>query len=131
MNRVVVTGMSGISCMGSDWNTVWASLMAQKNCVKVMPEWDRFAGLNTRLAAPILDFSVPSDYPRKNIRSMGRVSLMATVATNAALADAGHQLIAPARPATGVHQQEVAAGPVGRERGGCSGGLFAEPMQQQ
>ena len=89
MNRVVVTGMSGISCMGADWTTISESLRAEKNFVRVMPEWDRFAGLNTRLASPISDFSVPPEYPRKNIRSMGRVSLLATVATNAALSDAG------------------------------------------
>ncbi|MCJ7557921.1 MAG: beta-ketoacyl-ACP synthase, partial [Gammaproteobacteria bacterium] len=89
MNRVVVTGMSGVSSMGNDWNTIWSNLKAEKNFVKTMPEWDRFEGLNTRLASPIPDFCVPPEYPRKNIRSMGRVARLATVATNAALADAG------------------------------------------
>lgn len=89
MNRVVVTGMSGVSSMGNDWNTIWSNLKAEKNFVKIMPEWDRFEGLNTRLAAPIADFSVPPEYPRKNIRSMGRVARLATVATSSALEDAG------------------------------------------
>jgi 3-oxoacyl-[acyl-carrier-protein] synthase II len=54
-----------------------------------MDAWDRYPELNTRLAAPITDFEVPSHYSRKKIRSMGRVSLMATRASELALEDAG------------------------------------------
>jgi 3-oxoacyl-[acyl-carrier-protein] synthase II len=45
--------------------------------------------LRTRLAAPIEGFTVPDHYPRKKIRTMGRVSLLATRATELALDDAG------------------------------------------
>jgi 3-oxoacyl-[acyl-carrier-protein] synthase II len=89
MNRVVVTGMSGISAMGTDWESTLTSLKAGRNFVKRMPDWDRFDGLNTRLASPITDFETPKAYTRKKIRSMGRVSLLATVATQKALDDAG------------------------------------------
>jgi 3-oxoacyl-[acyl-carrier-protein] synthase II len=54
-----------------------------------MPEWDAYEGLDTRLGAPVPDFAVPAHYPRKKVRSMGRVALMATRATELALADAG------------------------------------------
>jgi 3-oxoacyl-[acyl-carrier-protein] synthase II len=87
--RVVVTGMGGISALGQDWPQIKASLLAQKNCVIPMPEWDRYPNLNTRLAAPVTDFIVPSHYSRKKIRSMGRVSLMATRASELALEHAG------------------------------------------
>jgi 3-oxoacyl-[acyl-carrier-protein] synthase II len=87
--RVVVTGMGGISSLGQDWPQIKASLLAQKNCVIPMPEWDRYPNLNTRLAAPVTDFVVPSHYSRKKIRSMGRVSLMATRASELALEHAG------------------------------------------
>ena len=86
--RVVVTGVGGISALGHDWPTIAASLKAQKNCVVRMDEWDRFADLHTRLAAPVTDFEVPSHYKRKKIRSMGRVSIMATRASELALIDA-------------------------------------------
>ncbi|ABK46569.1 beta-ketoacyl synthase [Shewanella sp. ANA-3] len=87
--RVVVTGIGGISALGHDWPSIASSLKAQKNCVVTMAEWDKYDGLNTRLAAPITDFEVPSHYSRKKIRSMGRVSIMATRASELALMDAG------------------------------------------
>ena len=86
--RVVITGIGGISALGHDWPSIAASLKAQKNCVVRMDEWDRFADLHTRLAAPVTDFEVPSHYKRKKIRSMGRVSIMATRASELALIDA-------------------------------------------
>lgn len=87
--RVVITGAGGVTALGHDWPAIAASLKAQKNCVKSMPEWDRYDGLNTRLAAPVTDFDKPAHYARKKIRSMGRVSLMATWASEKALIDAG------------------------------------------
>ncbi|WP_133180313.1 beta-ketoacyl-ACP synthase [Shewanella decolorationis] len=87
--RVVVTGIGGISALGHDWPSIASSLKAQKNCVVTMAEWDKYDGLNTRLAAPVTDFEVPSHYSRKKIRSMGRVSIMATRASELALMDAG------------------------------------------
>jgi 3-oxoacyl-[acyl-carrier-protein] synthase II len=51
-----------------------------------MDEWNVYAGMNTRLAAPV-DFTMP-DYPRKKIRGMGRIAQMALVATDRALQNA-------------------------------------------
>ncbi|GMA83661.1 hypothetical protein GCM10025855_31940 [Shewanella glacialipiscicola] len=87
--RVVITGIGGISALGHDWPTIAASLKAQKNTVVIMSDWDKYQDLNTRLAAPITDFEVPSHYSRKKIRSMGRVAIMATRASELALIDAG------------------------------------------
>ncbi len=87
--RVVVTGMAGLSPLGSDWPSVRAGLLAGRSGVRVMPEWDAYEGLDTRLGAPVPDFAVPPNYPRKKVRSMGRVALLATRATELALADAG------------------------------------------
>ncbi|WP_417761853.1 beta-ketoacyl-ACP synthase [Shewanella sp.] len=88
-HRVVVTGMAGISSLGQDWDTVFARLKAQQNAVQYMSDWDRFDGLNTRLAAPVTDFVLPSHYSRKKTRAMGRIAQMATLASERALADAG------------------------------------------
>lgn len=89
MKRVVVTGMAGITALGDNWNKVEANLRAQRNAVRYMPEWDYFDALNTRIGAPIDDFVTPEHYPRKMIRSMGRVALMSVRASELALADAG------------------------------------------
>ncbi|QFI37009.1 beta-ketoacyl-ACP synthase [Moritella marina ATCC 15381] len=88
MRRVVVTGMSAITALGDDWATFKAGLEKGKNAVKVMPEWDYLDGLNTRLAAPVTHFEKPKHYKRKQVRSMGRVSLMSTRATELALEQA-------------------------------------------
>lgn len=58
--RVVVTGIGGITALGHDWLSIESSLKAQKNCVVTMADWDKYDGLNTRLAAPVTDFEVPS-----------------------------------------------------------------------
>jgi 3-oxoacyl-[acyl-carrier-protein] synthase II len=88
MRRVVVTGMGGLSPIGLDWESVRASLCDGRSGVAVVPGWSAYAGLDTRLAAAV-DFVVPEAYPRKKVRSMGRVALLATRATELALRDAG------------------------------------------
>lgn len=89
MKRVVVTGMAGISPIGSSWEAISARLRRGETGIRYMPEWDRFKDFNTRLGAPVVDFEKPAHFNRKLTRSMGRVSLMATAATEQALADAG------------------------------------------
>lgn len=89
MKRVVVTGAGAVSALGNDWATVRERLASGRNAVVHMPEWDDIRGLNTRLGAPVPPFTLPPHYTRKLTRSMGRVSLMAVLASEAALADAG------------------------------------------
>lgn len=90
MRRVAVTGMGGITALGHDWPTVAAALRSGRTGIRAMtPEWDRFEGINTRLAAPVPDFIVPEHWPRKKGRTMGRVSQLAVAATEKALADSG------------------------------------------
>ncbi|MDX1281069.1 beta-ketoacyl-ACP synthase [Shewanella colwelliana] len=86
--RVVITGVGGVTALGHDWQTIASRLKALTNCVVRMNDWDRYDGLNTRLAAPIVDFDKPAHYTRKKIRSMGRVSIMAAWASEKALMDA-------------------------------------------
>lgn len=87
--RVVVTGMAGISPIGNDWNAIRAHLGSYRNAVVRMHEWADYDGLNTQLGAPAAEFSLSERYNRKTTRSMGRVALMATRASELALADAG------------------------------------------
>jgi len=99
-HRVVVTGMAGISSLGADWHSIRAAFDAGLSAVRVMPEWSRFADLNTRLAAPLPDFQPPAHWSRKQLRSMGRVSQLAVRAAELALADAdllGNPAIADGR----------------------------------
>jgi len=86
--RVVVTGMAGLSPIGTEWKQIREALRSGRSGVQRIDDWDEIDGLRTRLGAPVSDFSVPADYPRKKIRSMGRVSLLSTRAAELALRDA-------------------------------------------
>lgn len=88
-HRVVVTGMQGVTAFGNSWSEVSARLQQGQNAVRHMDEWLEYQGLNTHLGAPIDDFILPAHYTRKRIRSMGRVSLLSTRATELALEQAG------------------------------------------
>ena len=89
MRRVVVTGMGGVTPLGNSWPEIEAALHAKENAVRHIEEWDRIETLHTKLGVPVLDFNVPSYYPRKMLRSMGRVALLSVRATELALADSG------------------------------------------
>jgi len=89
MKRVVVTGCGAISPLGHDWPSVLAALRACRNVVQVMADWDQYEGLNTRLGVTAAPFELPAHYNRKSTRSMGKVAIMATRASELALADAG------------------------------------------
>ncbi|OAT18152.1 3-oxoacyl-[ACP] synthase [Buttiauxella gaviniae ATCC 51604] len=89
IKRVVVTGMGGVTAFGTNWQDVAAGLKSGKNAVRHMPEWQVYDGLNTMLGAPVDNFTLPEHYTRKRIRAMGRVSLLATRATELALIQAG------------------------------------------
>ncbi len=87
--RVVITGMAGISPIGNDWASIRERLGQYRNAIVRMDEWADYDGLNTQLGAPAAPFVLGERYNRKTLRSMGRVALMATRASEMALADAG------------------------------------------
>ncbi len=87
--RVVVTGMAGVTSLGQSWDEIERNLRAGASGVQRMPGWERYPDLLTRLAAPVLDFTLPPHYTRKTIRTMGRIAQMAVRATEVALEDAG------------------------------------------
>ena len=88
MKRVVVTGIGGITPLGHDWVQIEARLRTFRNAARRMPEWDYFDALNSRLGCPVDDFTLP-DWPRRHLRSMGRVAQLAVAASERALHDAG------------------------------------------
>lgn len=87
--RVAVTGMASITALGDSWSRVEEKLRDNVSGVRYMPDWERFEGLNTRLAGPVSDFVLPPHYNRKVTRSMGRVAMLATRCSEMALLDAG------------------------------------------
>lgn len=89
LKRVVVTGMSGMSPLGTEWAQVREHLRSGRNAVRIIDNWSSYDGLNTRLGCTVPEFELPAHYNRKTTRSMGRVSIMATLTSEMALRDAG------------------------------------------
>src|SRR5690348_8579456 len=112
--RVAVTGFGMISALGSNWETFERNLRDNKSGVCYMPEWERYEGLNTRLAGPVNDFKLPAHYNRKVTRSMGRVAQLATYATELALIDAKL-----------LNDPEIKSGAMGVAYGSCTGSTDA------
>ena len=109
--RVVVTGAGIVSSLGTSDEEVWASLKAEKNKVRYMKEWEEYQGLRVRLAAPV---TAPlRAYPRKIIRSMGRVAHLALMATDDAIDNAG------------LDREEIKNGRCGIAYGSSAGNIAA------
>jgi 3-oxoacyl-[acyl-carrier-protein] synthase II len=112
--RVVVTGCGVISALGNSWPEFETNLRNNKSGVCYMPEWERYEGLNTRLASPVNNFKLPPHYNRKVLRSMGRVAQLATYATELALIDASL-----------LDDPEIKSGAMGVAYGSCTGSTDA------
>jgi 3-oxoacyl-[acyl-carrier-protein] synthase II len=88
-HRVVVTGVGAYSPIGNDWQVIEDNLRGLRSGVCHMDAWDEYDGLNTKLGAPVTDFEMPESFTRKRTRSMGRVAMLATAASEKALIDSG------------------------------------------
>ena len=86
--RVVITGLGLASPVGNSPDAVSLALREGRHGVATQNQWDRYGNMATRLAAPAVEIDF-STYPRKKVRTMGRVALLAAYASDAAVADAG------------------------------------------
>ncbi len=89
MRRVVVTGMGLASPIGVTPDELVASLRDGRSGVRFMPEWAHIADLQGRLGGMVDGLDLAKRYPRKKRRTMGQVALLATYATEQAVAHAG------------------------------------------
>lgn len=87
--RVVITGIGCVTAFGETWEENKTKILKKENAVKVIEQWKEISGLITHLGAPCDNFTKPSHYTRKLTRSMSPISIMATRATELAIADAG------------------------------------------
>jgi 3-oxoacyl-[acyl-carrier-protein] synthase II len=81
--------MAGITSLGDNWPAIQMKLRTGDSGIEAMPEWAQYHDVNTRLAGPVRDFRPPPHYTRKIVRTMGRVALLGTRASELALQDAG------------------------------------------
>lgn len=88
MRRIVVTGLGVASPVGNSLTTIVDALLLGRHGISAVPEWDKYTQLATRVAGRVEGVNA-SDFPRKRVRTMGRVGLLSLHATGSALADAG------------------------------------------
>lgn len=100
--------MGVVSPIGATLDAAAVALRENQSGVRRMEAWDSVGHMLTRLGAPA-DVPALQKLPRKVGRLMGRVSLLATVATEQAIADAG------------IGRDELASGKVGIAHGSTHG----------
>ena len=88
-HRVAIVGQGMVTAFGENWEDNKKKILECKNAVVTMEDWNKYDGLITHLAAPCPNFKLPEHYTRKKIRSMSRVAMMATRASEYALIDSG------------------------------------------
>lgn len=81
--------MAGLTSLGDRWPLIRAAMEEGRTGIRYIEAWDRLADLKTRLGGPIDYFDHDRLYPRKKMRSMGRVAALAVHATEKALESAG------------------------------------------
>lgn len=89
LNRVVVSGIGGISAFGRDWASIQTAFKQGRNAVQNMGWQGQYPDLEAQLGAPIEGYAPPAHWTRKQLRSMGRVSYLCVDAAEQALTDAG------------------------------------------
>ncbi|MDD5223234.1 MAG: beta-ketoacyl-ACP synthase [bacterium] len=99
--RVVVTGMGLRSPIGNSPGEVMESLHQGKSGIRYMPEWEAIDHLHAKVAGVCagIDENV---IPRMYRRSMGRVAVLAALATTDAIKDSGLGEAAVSSDACGV-----------------------------
>ena len=86
--RVVVTGMGACSPIGNELDTIRAALADGRGGIVAVPEWTERYRMRTGVAGLVTGITAKL-YPRRKVRTMGRVALLSTFATEQAVADAG------------------------------------------
>ncbi|MBN4049543.1 beta-ketoacyl-ACP synthase [bacterium AH-315-N03] len=80
----------GVACpLGNDVDELIERLRRGDTGVRYMPEWDHVKDLKGRLGGIVAGLDLRKRYPRKKRRTMGRVALLATYASEQAVAQAG------------------------------------------
>lgn len=91
MRRVVVTGMSVISALGTGVEKNWDALMAGESGIGPITHFDA-SSLPTRIAGEVKDFNAADYLDKKELRKMDTFIKYALVASGMALEDSGLEI---------------------------------------
>ena len=86
--RVVITGIGLITCLGSDVESVWDSLLNGRSGIRGITQFDA-SELPCKIAGEVPEFDPAQYLPLKEARRMSRSSQFALAAADHAMTDAG------------------------------------------
>lgn len=87
-NKAVITGLGVASCLGSDLEAFWESLLTGESGIRQVTLLDS-ENLPCKIAGEVVDFDPTQHLDTKQLRRMSRVSQMALITVERALDDAG------------------------------------------
>ena len=99
--RIVVTGIGLLSPVGNSMAELTAALQSSRSGVVRQEQWEDIGNLRTRVAGVCTGVD-EKQIPRQARRSMGRVSILATLATMNAVTESGLSSDFIASPACGI-----------------------------
>ncbi|SDG26863.1 3-oxoacyl-[acyl-carrier-protein] synthase-1 [Pseudomonas benzenivorans] len=100
MRRVVITGLGIVSCLGTDKETVSASLRAGKSGIRFNPEYAKM-GLRSQVSGSV-DLNLEELIDRKVYRFMGDAAAFAYLSMEQAIKDAGLSAEEVSNPRVGL-----------------------------
>jgi 3-oxoacyl-[acyl-carrier-protein] synthase I len=100
MERVVITGLGIVSCLGNDRDSVAASLLETRSGIRAIPEYAELGFRSQVGGAPDIDLDARID--RKQRRFMGDAAAFAHISLHDAIADAGLDPAATSDPRIGL-----------------------------
>ncbi len=108
MNKVVVTGLGIVSSLGCDVETFWnACLDNQCNVEPIPKQWNNYSEFRSGIWSPLPEIDYRAHgFSRVEVMQRDPVSLIATMATNQALLDAGIEI----SPSPTQKRQNILAG---------------------
>lgn len=94
MNKVVVTGLGIVSSLGCDIESFWSACLDNQCNVEPIPEqWNNYSEYRSGIWSPLPEIDYKANgFSRVEIMQRDPVSLIATMATNQALLDAGIEI---------------------------------------
>jgi 3-oxoacyl-[acyl-carrier-protein] synthase II len=88
LKRVVITGFGAVTPLGNNVSSMLDGIEKGKSAVRYMDGWEDYKGLRSLVGAPA-ELINEKAIPRKNRRSMGRMSIFAAQSAQQAVEDAG------------------------------------------
>lgn len=101
MNRVVITGIGAITCVGSGKEGLWNGLVRGESGIRALTRFDASV-FDSKIAGEVNDFDPLDFFPARRLKRLDRFAQFSLVAAKMALEDAGLKPFAAMGVCTGT-----------------------------